>query len=154
MEPQGGRDIFDFLTAGAAVAGVVLGLVNLWFYFDQRRVKLRVSPKWSYPVGDQLFLQGLPEKMLGVEVINLSAFAVTITQAGLEIPWSSKRIVFINPVLIDGKPWPRRLDPRESVTVYSDPASIAMRPGRCYAWTACDTIRKGKRPHWQRGQDH
>ena len=155
MNPQTTRDIFDFLTAGAALAGVVLGLFNLWLYFDQRRVKLRVTPLAFHlgPVGKSSvrfwhLIDDFPDDAgLGVEVVNLSAFPVTITHAGFLDPKDQDRRIMVNPPSAE-EPWPRRLEPREAIQAYMRPQGAnkpQRRPvGKAFAMTACGTAKYGR----------
>jgi hypothetical protein len=77
-------------------------------------------------------------------VQNLSDFAVTIEDVGIFYRGIKLRGA-IFPVLLDDKEWPRRLEARSSVTVYSEkphapPGSII----RCaYARTACGRTKTG-----------
>ncbi|WP_126173457.1 hypothetical protein [Altericroceibacterium xinjiangense] len=131
------------ITLCIALLGAVLGIINTWNSVSQRRVKLRVSPAWAVgPFGGAF----------GIEVTNLSAFALTISEVGFlhNRPVSSTpaRIVVSDPVVTDGKPYPRRLEPREQVTVYFDPRTIppGKRLWRAYAKTACGELKHGGSP--------
>ena len=73
---------------------------------------------------------------------NLSSFPVTINDVGFT-GWRGKRgkrLVLIGARPIDGKPWPRRLESRDEVSVYSDFDDLP-RDGKRLAWayahTAC-----------------
>jgi len=122
--------------------GAVLGIMNTWNTVNQRRVRLRVTPKHVLFIGDSRF---------AIEVINLSAFPVTINEVGFEIRGEGvgKRscAVVLHPELADGKPWPRRLEPREDVSACLNVAHFAVHRGknigRAYATTACDVTRYG-----------
>lgn len=136
----------DIFTVGAAGVGAVLGVMNTWHSMNQRRVRLRVRPAYgiAYPVG---------QPMLSIEVVNLSSFAVTVTEVGFSSgrhhPSKSERLAVVTPVLIDGKPWPRRLEPREAVSAYCDPTEVnerGDRVGRAYARTSCGEWRTGDSP--------
>jgi hypothetical protein len=129
----------DFITMGAAALGAGLGIMNTWNSLNQRRVRLRVTPMhtFSVPGGQQGF---------GIEVINLSAFPVTVIDVGFSIGrrlGKAGRLSVIQPILIDGKPWPRRLESRESVSTYPDPRELVghgKKIGKAYARTSCDTV--------------
>lgn len=132
----------DELTFGLGLVGTVLGIMNMWRVMERDRVKLRVTPKTAYPVGS-------PDTRvrLCIEVTNLSAFAVTVSEAGLTLRRSPIRLGLAVPILIDGGPWPRRLEPRASVTVYFAPELITdprcSSAGKAYATTACGETRYG-----------
>jgi len=68
----------DYLTIAAALLGAVLGVMNTWNAIDQRRVRLRVRPSHAITVPDGAL-------KFCVEVLNLSAFAVTITEVGFSL---------------------------------------------------------------------
>ncbi len=104
----------EAITLAIAVLGAVLGLLNTWHQLDRSRVKLRVRPKHAISIGG--VLQGVD---FCIEVTNLSAFEVTISEAGLLYRGTDARgCMTAPPILIDGGKWPRRLPPRSSVTVY------------------------------------
>lgn len=137
----------DYLTFAAAIIGAVLGIMNTWNSLNQRRVRLRVTPKHTISVPDG-------QRGFAIEVINLSAFAVTVDEVGFEIGGrnvtKNPRAVIAYPDLPDGKPWPRRLEPREDVSVHLNVAHMAVhrgkKIGRAYATTACDETRYGNSP--------
>ncbi len=60
--------------------------------------------------------------MFSIEVVNLSNFALTISEAGFTIDnrmaQKGRRAAVVQPIVIDGKAWPRRLEAREAVSVY------------------------------------
>lgn len=78
---------------------------------------------------------------VAVEVVNLSKFAIVISEVGLrEGRWA--RAVLTRPILLHGEEWPKRLEPRESVTAYFDVSTSRdyqfTSRTRAYATTACD----------------
>lgn len=132
----------DFLTTGAASVGAVLGIMNTWNAISQKRLKLRVTPchALTVPHGEWGF---------SIEVLNLSTFPVTIIEVGLTtdslIANKGDRLPIMNPIIVDNKPWPRRLEPRESVSLYAEiPRYKNM--GQAYARTACGEFRYGDSP--------
>lgn len=136
----------DYLTTAAAVLGAALGIMNTWNAINQRRVRLRVRPLHTVavPTGAEGF---------AIEVTNLSAFAVTIEEVGFALHWrgvKSPRAVVAYPELFDGKPWPRRLESREAVTVRFPLRDMEEHRGRklgkAYASTACGISRYGDSP--------
>jgi hypothetical protein len=133
----------DFVTLGLAVLGAGLGLLNTWSAVNQRRVRLRVKPVHVVTA------TGAP--MFGIDVVNLSGFPVTVFEVGFTIGRTvdaARRLTVFQPILVDGKPWPRRLEGRTSVSVFLDPNSLPVgeRIGRAYARTECGEARYGSSP--------
>jgi hypothetical protein len=136
----------ESLTLAIALLGAVLGIMNTWNAMNDRRVRLRVKPAHAFtvPQGDHMF---------SIEVVNLSTFALTISDVGFSIDDqgvdSGRRIAITAPIIIDGKPWPRRLEARESVSIYFDPGDIIRHGARidaAYARTACGETKYGTSP--------
>jgi hypothetical protein len=139
----------DFLTIGCAVLGAGLGIINTVTSLNQRRVKLRVIPKTAAGIGGGVFshtTELLPNSVPAIEVINLSAFPVTIAEAGFTLTGSKARVVCPPQSVIDHKPWPRRLEARESVTVYFPPYAFPSNLYLAYAETDCQERRFGNSP--------
>ena len=124
-------DCVAIIGAVTGIAGTVLGVIAVYDLLNKNRVKLRVIPKLAWvdhrgmawtadrpapaghnPTGDD------PPNRLAIEVVNLSAFAVTISQVGLGRVDAAKRGVFVVPELSLGKTWPVRLESREAVTAF------------------------------------
>ncbi|MBI1802942.1 MAG: hypothetical protein HY033_11260 [Ignavibacteriae bacterium] len=128
--------IISFITLAIAVLGAVLGVINTWNAIERDKVKLRVVPKLAVPIG-------LPDNRtrLCIEVTNLSAFAVTISDVGLLFKGTKNRGTLVQPMLFDGGSFPRRLDARSSFTVYFSPEATQednFLTTRCaYAKTDC-----------------
>lgn len=133
----------QIITLSIAVVGAVLGLINTWHGLDKSRVKLKVRPAHAIPVA---FAD--PSLAFSIEVTNLSAFPVTICDVGVFYRGTDSRGSFVNPVLVDGGGWPRRLEPRSSVTVYGRrPESRSDRHIKCaYAITECGVTETGTSP--------
>lgn len=131
------------ITLSIAVLGSVLGIINTWYALDRSRVKLKVLPAHAIPVG------GVdPRLTFCVEVTNLSAFAVTVYDVGVLYQGTDKRGSLFQPLTIDGGTWPRRLEPRSSVTVYGQrPESSPGQRIKCaYAKTQCGFTKTGSSP--------
>lgn len=131
-----------------ATIGTVLGCVNAFDLLNKRRVRLRVVPESAVRAGDGVWnsrTEHIPGSTVCIEVTNLSAFPVTIEEFGYTMP-NKTRLSFVRPVLIDSKPWPRRLEPRDSVTVYGDVADVPHSIGKAFARTACGVTRFGDSP--------
>lgn len=138
-----GVTLLQITTLAIAFLGAVLGIINTWHGLDKSRVKLRVSPAHAIPVG------GAPSSIeLSITVTNLSAFAVTVCDVGIQFRWSKKRGTFFAPMTADGGKWPRRLEPRSSVTIYAErPDSRSNGRIRCaYATTECGVKQTGNSP--------
>lgn len=134
---------FQAVTLAIAVLGAVLGLVNTWHTLDKNRVKLRVVPKQAIPYG-----AADPRLTFCIEVTNLSSFPLTVEEIGVFFHRTDKRAAIVTPVLPDNGPWPRRLEPRSSITAYSQlPEAREGRKMRCaYARTQCGRTVEGTSP--------
>lgn len=142
IEALSWKDIFTIATASV---GAVLGVLNYWNQLSQRRVRLIVRPLYAQPTN------GGPT-MFAVEVTNLSAFAITVAEVGLT-GWAGAkngaRSAIVMPILIDNKPWPRRLEPRSAVSGYFDPRELRPDPkmfSKAYAKTECGVYVYGRSP--------
>jgi hypothetical protein len=149
-------EIKDIVTMVTAMTGAGLGIYN-WFHMRaQDRVNLKVVPKASWFRGRGLggreyYLSHQhkypleapnPPDTLSLEIINLSKFPVTVDEVGLKPRWSGHRMAMPSPILPDQGEWPRRLEPRETVTVRFDPTELVASEiiesvSRAYASTAC-----------------
>jgi hypothetical protein len=136
-------NLVQAVTLSVAVLGAVLGIINTWQGLDKNRVKLKVIPKGAIPVGG-----ADPRLTFCIEVTNLSTFPVTVSDVGVFYHGTDKRGSIVTPFLADGGSWPRRLEPRSSITVYSQrPTSTAEHKIRCaYARTDCGTTKTGTSP--------
>lgn len=143
-QPYVSKDLdpcMDEITLGIAIIGAVLGSYSLWHQIRQSRVKLRVTPEMAYP-----FNMGDDRPRIGVEVVNDSAFPVTISDVGFTIEGTTgARMLIVNPIMFDGGRFPRRLDARESFTVYFAPGTEDtanfQRALRAYATTTTGVIK-------------
>ena len=152
-------DLKDAIISIAAAVGMLLGIYNFFHARAADRVRLKVIAKASSfrgrdDTGKLFYLHnrdrfdpdhpaGCPDS-LSLEVINLSKFSVTVDEVGLRARWDRNRLVLVNPIVPDEKPWPRKLDPRESVTIHFNLTNLIESPRfptvvRAYATTACGT---------------
>lgn len=134
---------FQAATLGIALVGAVLGIINTWQGLDKARIKLKVTPAHAIPYG------GIDESLrFCIEITNLSAFPVTISDAGVFFHGTTKRGAIVSPVFSDHGHWPRRLEPRSSITVYSQiPRSSTGHKIKCaYAKTQCGHTQTGSSP--------
>lgn len=130
----------DTIALGLGAVGTVLGIYNAWTARAQRQVRVRVEPRFAS--GPQI------GKAFAIEVVNLSSFAVTLEHTGFTLKGTKTRAVAV-PLTVDGKPWPRRLEAREAVSVYCHPfKSMAADPPikAAYAQLASGEIITGKGP--------
>ncbi len=131
------------ITLGIAILGAALGVINTWRSVDASRVKLKVTPGHAISVG-------APAPLLEfyIAVTNLSTFPVTIEEVGVFYRGTQKRDVFPAQVFNDDGGWPRRLEPRSSVSVYA--ARPENLPGHriksAYARTSCGVTAVGRSP--------
>ena len=135
--------VFQAVTLAIAAVGAVLGVINTWRAIDQSRVKLKVVPAHAVPYG------AAPQNIrFCVQVTNLSQFAVTLDDAGVYFHGTNKRGSIVNPVFTDNGPWPRRLEPRSSVSIYSElPRSSTGHKIKCaFARTQCGRTKTGASP--------
>jgi len=151
--------------AATGIGGLVLGIITVCDQLAKNRVRLRVIPKlfWLDNGGYRLTIdrpgsgrtvpgQGHPADGFCIEVINLSASAVTIAEVGTGYVDRDRGIIF-EPETDRGGTLPRKLEPRESITCY---AAIGLTPSkeflltcRAYAQTDCETVKYGTSPIWE-----
>jgi len=155
--------ITAIIGAVCGVLGAVLGIINTMNQLNRNKVRLRVTPKIAYGFNPGAFItsdQGIAlHKLivedepfrLCVEVVNLSAFAVTIHDIGFGTG-REKRLSIVKPnIHPSGKPWPVRLEPHEAVTAYPAEKQLPydatiLRCAMAYAITDCGTIAQGSSP--------
>ena len=107
--------VSDTITAALAFVGVLLGVRSEWRAHRSGRVQLRVTPMLSYPFN----LPMLPAPGICIQVANLGSFAVTIDRIGFVNERKEDDFTIVSPIRVDGGPWPRRLEPHESVKLYA-----------------------------------
>ena len=136
----------DVFTISAAAVGAVLGVMNTWNSLNLRRVRLRVLPAHA-------IVPNIEQPMFSIEVTNLSSFPLTVKEVGFTLGGNradrGSRAVVPMPIVPDGKPWPRRLEARESVSLLLPVSSLygnRAGMGRAYVQTACGELRYGSSP--------
>lgn len=138
--------IVDGITLSIAVLGAGLGVINTLRLIYRDRVKLKVVPKRAIPVGKMIDKR----IRLCIDVTNLSTFPLTITEVGVLYHGTDKRGVVVNPVIRDGGGFPRKLEPRTSLTTYMRPEALEQTDGHlvklAYASTDCGVLVKGNSP--------
>src|SRR5436190_11385917 len=105
--------------AAIAGAGLSLGIFNTIQASVRNRVRLQVLPKSAFQIAPNAWRRSLeayePGAGFCIEVVNLSAFAVTIDEIGFTNKGKEVRSACPRPVLLDDGVWPRRIEPHESV---------------------------------------
>jgi len=112
------------VTLGIAVAGLLLGIRSAWRDHKRDKVQLRVIPKVAFPVGPMAD----PRPRLAFEIINDGFLPARVSEVGLLYHGTRQRGALLVPILAGGDSWPLRLEPHSSVTVYTDPSSLADAP--------------------------
>ena len=148
----------DLVVAGCAIGGLLLGLVNLRKSLSDDEVKLVVKPLSFHTMGNgkdfgssEGGIDGEREFVtIGLKIINLSKFDVTITETGLQLKEANRRIYFPEAVVLDGeKGIPVKLPSRQSVTITFMPhqlpdENIRSAVDAVYVHTACELEFFGK----------
>lgn len=136
----------DITTISLAALGAGLGVMNTWNALSQRRVRLVVRPTYAIDPNGQR------PTMLSIAVTNLSSFPMTINEVGYTGGRGAKRgkrAMIFQPHVIDGKPWPRRLELREAVSLYFGvedvPRDLSLLAW-AYAGTECGVYAYGTSP--------
>ncbi len=150
--------IKDAVIAVTALIGMGLGFYNLWREHRKQKVKLRVIPKSVVQQGintqgrefiyfsENEFKQ--TSERFAIEVINLSQFSVVIDEVGFFMKGTKCRMSVLNPITMDQESWPRKLEPRQSVTVYCSLKHLLSLPNTQKIWaafakTSCEHIGRG-----------
>ena len=152
--------IKDSILATAAFVGMGLGIYNFFHQKKKEKVRLQVIPKAVVQRStNSLGQMGLmtssnefnPEYIdnhFAVEVVNMSAFPVIVDNVGFVVKGEKNRMVLVQPLVTDNKPWPRRLESRESVTVYGLLGELLRSPSfqrvtSAFVETSCGTLCQG-----------
>lgn len=126
----------DVVIAIAAFTGMGLSFYNLWSQNQKEKIKLKVIPKSVKTQGasksgkeftlttENEFNYNRNAKLYAFEIINLSDFNLTIDEVGFLNSKTKGRDSIPEPIMDDKGKWPRKLEPRESVTVYADLGSV------------------------------
>lgn len=120
--------LIQAITLSIAILGAILGLINTLHNLDKARVKIKVKPAHAIPMG------AAPRELnFCIEITNLSSFPISISDAGFFYRGTKERGAWILPYFSDsGGHWPKRLEPRSSISVY--------------AKTDCGVIKSGTSP--------
>jgi len=139
-------ELKDVVSVSLGAVGAALGIINTLNALNQQKVKLRVVPKIAMP-----FINGQFGKDMGcIEVTNLSAFSVTVSEIGFTMNGrklgKGNRVTITDPFTADHQPFARRLQSRESITGYFDLNGITSTIGRAYVKTDCGEVAYGAGP--------
>ncbi|MEF3698773.1 hypothetical protein [Desulfolutivibrio sp.] len=124
------------LTLIIAVIGAILGVFNTAYAVSRDRLKVVVVPKMA-----RTHLSGKPVNILCIEVINKGTSSITISEVGFGLRHTKERMALVEPIFIDGKMLPYRLEARESFSAYTN-ENIFFEIGfndikNAYATTSC-----------------
>lgn len=151
----------DTLIGLAAFVGMGLGIYNLFRERSKGKVKLKVIPKAVTGEGtsssgqravrtsESDFPTDYIHELFAIEVINLSEFPVVIDEVGLFLKGTDRRLSLPIPIVGDKKiEWPKKLERRESIVLYSSMKNLLSLPdlqrAKCaFARTSCNSFGKG-----------
>lgn len=138
----------DLLLAIPAFSGMMLGIYNFFNERAKRKIKLKVTPKSAAAFGtwidgqrsiktsnNTFSIKGQPDDLV-IEIINFSAFPVSICEVGLRARGKKNRFAVPRPELLDGGSWPRRLEPRQQVIANIDWSNLLDKDGASRIYTA------------------
>jgi len=130
---------------------MALGLYNFFNERKKEKVILKVIPiavkryisNNHILTSTEEFLPSEHDDKFGIKIINFSTFSVTINQVGFS-KVKKIRMAIPLPILGDSEGFPRKLEPRNSFTVYGSIESILQTQQlhlvkRAYAETSCGT---------------
>ena len=129
----------NWTTLGIAIFGAVLGLINTVTNVSDRRVKLRVVPSWSL---------GADFSGMSIEVTNLGAFPITLTEVGFTLDDSRgllpKRLPILDDRIVHGNLSTDALGRHESKTIIFHVNGLSGHSIRkVYARTSSGVIARG-----------
>jgi hypothetical protein len=142
------------------VAGMVLGILSTIDRVQKNRVRLKVVPKVASTHSNNIvvetrldpslgtwFARGREPDRLAIEIVNLSAFPVTISQVGFGSPDVGDPTLFV-PEVSPGYTWPPVVESRRAVTIYHrlNPQffRLAPLPNNVFVQTECGAVRKAR----------
>jgi hypothetical protein len=127
------KAVLDYVTLVIAVLGAGLGIFNAWRNWVSDRVRVRV--KVSHGMG------GGGAEVFLIDVVNLSAFPITVTHIGFDLLGTDRHAQIPIPRFVRGETLPVRLESRASFTVLQplteSPPNGWVGVRRVYALTAC-----------------
>jgi hypothetical protein len=125
-------------------AGTLVTVLTYQNTIKRQKVKLTVTPApgKTYPQGDPCVC---------VEVVNLSAFPITITDIGLNRRDSSRySYSFLGVALTNGQRLPHRLESREAISAVFPATVVDINMAtNAFATTSCGHRQEGDSPAWK-----
>jgi len=143
----------DVITSIAAIGGLALGIYNLFKAWKGEKVILTVKPLAVYKLDDKQYGTNEVEisktrklETIGVKVINISKFDVSLVETGFQFGTSNahERLCFPHALVLGtGNPLPIRIPSREAVTIAFNPDQLPSGSLRkdiesVYIHTACE----------------
>jgi hypothetical protein len=132
MDSELVNELKGLVTFAIAIIGAGLGILNYIRIADRDRLRLRLS------------IQGyFTQNYTGmcIEVVNLSAFAVTVSQVGFDVKGGKNIFIMLPTTSLGGGTTPKRLEPRESFTMHFPPGQHECvefsQVTRAFAKTSC-----------------
>ncbi len=147
----------DVIILIIAVIGAVLGIVNFIISRSKDKVKLKVFPKLSCFLENDLkeSTKTTVVSRVCIEVVNLSDFPVTVQEVGFttNIYTEGGRLSFMDKKIAQEKgTLPKRMESRTSIVVYHPSPDIFKdsleKITGAYASTQCGLEFKGKNKAW------
>ena len=136
----------DWATLVIAIGGLILGIRSEIRARRHDAVRLRVIPKFAFPVGPMPD----PNPCFAFEIINDGFRPVTVSEVGFFFRGTTHRAAITSPILNGDEKWPARLEPHSSTTVYTSSSELGnprLPSVDCaYVMTASDLIFRGTSP--------
>lgn len=130
------KDLESIITFSLSVLGTGLGILNYWRDASKDKVRLKVIPKRVVASGS-----ADPRINIGIEIINMSTFPLTICESGFVSREKKKRLAIIQPITANNETYPIRLEPRTAITIYAILEDVDAIMTECaYASTSCAMI--------------
>lgn len=117
--------------------------MNWWRAEDRERLRLKVKVSG--------YVTSHRESGACIEVVNLSAFPVTISQVGFDLAGGSDILVLMPTTAFGGQLTPHRLEPRAVMSAHfiagAEKHPDFARVTRAFARTACGHTARGTSPY-------
>jgi hypothetical protein len=138
--------IIAIIGAVTGIVGTVLSVITTIRDISKDKVIIKVVPANVQVFGPA----GEPGERIGIEVLNLSGFPVTVSEVGFKMRNPEVRGVLGMPFTSTGDKLPIRLEPRQSVLFYSstdfDKKGEFAEVLSAYAKTQCGETAYGNSP--------
>lgn len=130
---SGGVVLFTaIIGAVCGILGTVLGIINTLHQLNKNKIRLKVAPIHAFP-GGALANSSIT---FGIEVVNLSDFATTISDIGFLLKNKNRATLFAIDSIDMPSKLPVRLKPRESYTKYFNIEQIGLSKQTEFAYVA------------------